>query len=414
MMHSKINLTEEQKVPFEKIKQRDANFLVADVGSGKTYIALKKAEYTKVKKILVICPLSVVGHWEDKIDTELQLDRIVINYDKLIIQKRFEEIKKYVDNETLIIVDEAHRIKNTRKKGRGARRNYITKRVVNVLALKDLTPYKICLTGTPQNKQYVDFVNSLIFLGLFPITLEQFEEHFCRFKMMNYGGPYAIKTLIGYRNTDLLDEFISENVIFHKLTKKYKPEEIYIKIERDKRYKELAKQAVYEDKILTAPKRRFLLDTINTENKIKVLEDLVEDLESERLVIFYRYNEELEALKQLFDKIKRPYSEYNGHNKDLTNFDKYENAVCFNNFGSGAEGTNAFIKSHIMIFFQYTDYLTFQQAKGRIDRMGQTKTPVYYYLVVEKTPDIERLKNYVKGQDYDDRMYIEYLAKEVI
>src|SRR5699024_8002599 len=117
---------------------------------------------------------------------------------------------------------------------------------------------------------------------------------------------------------------------------------------------------------------------------------------------------ELEMLK---DALKdEPYSIYNGSIKDLTRFKEDAQGIALVNYGSGSTGINELVISNVEIHYSVTtSYIDFVQAKKRIDRIGQTKKPLYYYLVMENTIDSKILESLKKGLDFDEKMFEKYM-----
>ena len=80
------------------------------MGSGKTISALSICELYK-KKIVVICPLSVINIFTNEIvKMKLNCERYkIFNYEKMssILKKNMHYLKN-----KLIIIDEAHRLRN--------------------------------------------------------------------------------------------------------------------------------------------------------------------------------------------------------------------------------------------------------------------------------------------------------------
>ena len=151
-------------------------------------------------------------------------------------------------------------------------------------------------------------------------------------------------------------------------------------------------------------------DYFNTE-RADYVKEVLETL-PERVVIFYNFNAELAILKDLMKSINRPFGEYNGHRKDLTNFKENENGVALVNYGSGATGLNDFIISNNMIMFSLPtgQYVTYTQAIARIDRVGQTKAPNYWILLKDNTVEVPILKALQDGKNFDKTMYESWLA----
>jgi SNF2 family DNA or RNA helicase len=77
---------------------------------------------------------------------------------------------------------------------------------------------------------------------------------------------------------------------------------------------------------------------------------------------------------------------------------------------SASLGINDLVKANICIMFSpstnFTDYV---QSKKRIDRIGQTKKPLFYNLYCKDTVEEKILKTIKKGQNFDDKMFNKYM-----
>lgn len=73
-------------------------------------------------------------------------------------------------------------------------------------------------------------------------------------------------------------------------------------------------------------------------------------------------------------------------------------------------GLNDFISTNVAVYFSLPEnYIDFVQSKGRIDRIGQTKQPVYYYLQVEGSVEPQIYKSLLDGSDFDVKMFEKWL-----
>jgi hypothetical protein len=102
--------------------------------------------------------------------------------------------------------------------------------------------------------------------------------------------------------------------------------------------------------------------------------------------ICYRHNS---AIK-LLNKLGKRTIIINGKTKDKyleIKRDDYD--VIIGQFQAMSEGLDGMhLKTHISIFFSMPESsLLYKQAIGRIDRIGQTKVPMYYYLIMKDTID---------------------------
>lgn len=125
-------------------------------------------------------------------------------------------------------------------------------------------------------------------------------------------------------------------------------------------------------------------------NKIDALADLIQST-SDRLIIFYNFNDELDILKGVCDAQNRPYSEVNGSVKDLTNYEEKVDSVTLIQYQAGARGLNL-QKCNKTIYFSLPDMSElFEQSKKRTHRIGQLQ-PCFYYLMMARNTIDEQMK----------------------
>ncbi|MDE8037836.1 SNF2-related protein [Erysipelothrix rhusiopathiae] len=170
-----------QAAYFEYEMARVANFSVP--GAGKTAMILGVFAYLnrenasaneKVERILVVCPLNAFDSWKHEfhavfgnkkelrvIDTQITKDfnealnidwgfsnLIIVNYESL--PRYTNKLKSLIDERTMLVFDEVHRIKNP-----------AGKRALNALDISKLPKFKYVLTGTPIPNTYQDIYNFL-------------------------------------------------------------------------------------------------------------------------------------------------------------------------------------------------------------------------------------------------------------
>lgn len=99
--------------------------------------------------------------------------------------------------------------------------------------------------------------------------------------------------------------------------------------------------------------------------KLEGLRDLVESTE-DRLIIFYNFTAELEAMQKKLADLNRPYSVVNGSKKDLTAYDQADDSITFIQYQAGAMGGN-YQKANKIIYF------TLPLGKGSCDMWEQSK-----------------------------------------
>jgi len=102
--------------------------------------------------------------------------------------------------------------------------------------------------------------------------------------------------------------------------------------------------------------------------------------EHPRLIVFYNFDFELQALRKLTQEIGVQTAEWNGHKHQPVPVG--HEWVYLVQYTAGAEGWNC-ITTDTIVFFSLTySYKQFHQAKGRIDRLNTPFTDLFYYILV--------------------------------
>lgn len=149
-----------QWAALKKLLHKGSGALFLEMGLGKSWIAINFAGAMCVRKqrnlrVLVVCPLSVMGTWEKQIEQHgpkyLPPSFTVINYDQIRILRVLEDILDYPPD--IIIADESHRIKNPQAKQSKA-----------MYRLSLVVPHRVMLTGTPITKSPLDLYSQFRFI----------------------------------------------------------------------------------------------------------------------------------------------------------------------------------------------------------------------------------------------------------
>ena len=396
-------------------KANKSNALFMKMGTGKTITSLKIAEKWQCEKLLVVCLKSKIQDWIDEIEEETYFckgEYMVINFESIW---RSTKAIDFCNNKTMIIVDESHKIKNPKSKVSQYMRY-----------LGNMTKYKLVLTGTPQNEEYYDYWMQMGFIDspLYKIPLKEFEKWYVNY-ILDFQQGHYFKRIESYNNTDALRQAINEKAFYKEYESNYgNPIEIYEKLNTPSFYKSFMKDKVYDDVVADSDMslRTYLRQCcsgfiknhkLEKGPKEKWLEDFLE-ITNDRVVIFVNYNIEIEILVALCKTLGRPFSIYNGEIKDLTNFKENSNGIAIVNYASGATGINDLCISNIGVFFSPPDgdYILFSQAKARLDRIGQTKQPIFYFLQCVKTIEIPIYNAFKNGDNFTNELYLNWLGKE--
>jgi hypothetical protein len=396
-------------------------------GTGKTLTALVRYLENPTDHLLIVCPQSIVTQWKAVINENMS-GLTILEYSKknLTAEKKNIEIASFIKSDTkhkviivnfdivyklnslkkinnnwTFVVDESHRMKSPTTKVSKA-----------LLQISPLTEWKVILTATPAQGVkggYVDYYTQLKFIDQYKGDFDSYERKYIKYSMINFGNSvYPVKTITGYINTTDIENKLALSCRYYK--PKFREEQPFfnkVSIPKAPNYDRFVREKAYKDISITSlsKKRLGLLtmtggnvlgyDVVNNrhvyeDNTLKAdwLLDFLEDT-NERVILFYRYNVELDTILILCKRAKKRVGIINGKTKDKYAEIGKEWDVMVGQFQAMSESLDGLHKkSHIEIFYSMPDSsLLYQQAIGRIDRDGQEFTPVYYFLVMEGTVD---------------------------
>jgi SNF2 family DNA or RNA helicase len=426
-----MKLRDYQEEIINKSRHLSALGLFMGTGTGKTITSLERFKLNPTPKLLIICPKSVVPQWgsvikehypeyrvldfpkqslnsEQKnhyiIQNHNESDILIVNFEILY---KLTNLLRIIDQHYTVIIDESHRIK-----AYGTKRSPV-KQTRTALQLSKLTKYKMILTATPTQANYggfIDFYTQLYFLGYLDMSYEEFKKTYVMEEDKQIRGrPYPIKVITGYKNITELERLLSLTCFYYspKLGD-FPPEHIKINIERSKSYARTKREMMYKDIVLdNSARKRVGLKTLtggrimgmdsfsrrytydDNTHKIDWLRDFLEGTD-EVVTIFYQYNVEKDIILELLHSLGKTYVLINGETEDKYNEINNKNYdVVIGQYQAMSESLDGLqYKSHIMIMYSLPESsLTYKQSLGRIDRIGQKKVPMYYYLVMESTID---------------------------
>ena len=138
--------------------------------------------------------------------------------------------------------------------------------------------------------------------------------------------------------------------------------------------------------------------------KLEAFRDLVEST-NDRLIVFYNFTEELEALCKIAWDSNRPVAVVNGKQKDLLPYENVETSITFIQYQAGAMGLNLQKANKIVYFTPPLSSELFEQSKKRIHRIGQEKPCFYYYLTCKGSIEEKIYRTLAMRRDYTDALF---------
>lgn len=411
-----MKLFDYQEKALALTSDKDNSAFYYDMGLGKTFIGSERLRLYGERVNIVVCQKSKIKDWCEHFKEhytdyavfdltnkkDMQAFMVypiykcigIINYELAYRRAELRQLKDFT-----MMLDESSMIKNE-----------TAKRTKFILSLKP--SHTILLSGTPTDGKYEFLYSQLRLLG-WKITKTAYYNRYIKTELRSYGGP-MFRVVTGYKNVSELKAKLKEyGAVFAKAEEVIKlPEKKFIKeystVSSD--YKKFMKDRVIkiDDKELTGDstlsKRLYarMLCSAYSKDKISRLIDLVNST-SDRVIIFYNFNTELEALRKgLFD---RPISIVNGQVKDLKAYENNDNSVTLIQYQAGAMGLNLQKANRIIYFSLPERSELFEQSKARICRIGQEKQCYYHIMMCHKSVEEKIYECLLMRKDYTDELF---------
>ncbi len=411
-----MKLFDYQEKALALTSDKDNSAFYYDMGLGKTFIGSERLRLYGERVNIIVCQKSKIKDWcehfkehytdyavfdlTDKKDMQTFMIYPIykcigiINYELAYRREELRQLKDFT-----MMLDESSMIKNE-----------TAKRTKFILSLKP--SHTILLSGTPTDGKYEFLYSQLRLLG-WKITKTAYYNRYIKTELRSYGGP-MFRVVTGYKNVSELKAKLKEyGAVFAKAEEVIKlPEKKFIKeystVSSD--YKKFMKDRVIkiDDKELTGDstlsKRLYarMLCSAYSKDKISRLIDLVNST-SDRVIIFYNFNTELEALKKAVSD--RPISIVNGQVKDLKAYENNDNSVTLIQYQAGAMGLNLQKANRIIYFSLPERSELFEQSKARICRIGQEKQCYYHIMMCHKSVEEKIYECLLMRKDYTDELF---------
>lgn len=389
-----------------------------DMGLGKTFAGSEKMVQLGASVNLIICQKSKIDDWcehlwsnynltvldlTNKKDMELFLKRCtygweatgVINYDLVWRRKELLNLADFT-----LMLDESSLIQNE-----------TAKRSKFILKMKPKNV--ILLSGTPTGGKYEKLWSQMHLLG-WNISKALYWNQYVKVDYLDTVGR-SIPIVTGYKNVDRLKrkmadhgcQFLKTDEVFDL------PKQTFIKVRiptskeyrifRKDRIVAIGDETLVGDTTLTSMLyERMLCGQYNAE-KLKAFDDLVESTD-DRLVVFYNFTAELNALMQIAVKHERQFGVVNGQHKNPEMINP-EGAILFVQYQAGAMGLNLQKANKIIYFTLPLSSELFEQSKKRIHRIGQDQPCFYYQLICKGSIEERILKTLEQRKDYTEKLF---------
>lgn len=398
-----------QKEAIQKLVENKKFILADDMGLGKTTISVISALETGAKKILIVCPATLKINWKREIEnyTDRSIyiaegknyssdsDFVIINYD---IIKNFHDTKDKENSQILnsnfdlVIIDEAHYIKNAQAQ----RTKLINDLVKNIDRLW-------LLTGTPMTSRPIDYYNLLSLVDS-PVAKNwmAYVIRYCNGYQFRV-GPRKVWNVMGASNLEELRDRTS-NTILRRLKQDVLdlPEKIitpvYLRL-KSKLYEEVMGEYYEwydknpeESKSLTVQftkltKVRQIIADEKISQTIEIAENILE--QDKKVIIFCNFTDSLNKIVSHFGKSAVRIDGSTSKEERQRAVDEFQENPKVKVFVGNvkAAGVGITLTSAESVIFNDLSFVPgdMAQAEDRAYRYGQKNNVLVYYPIFENT-----------------------------
>lgn len=264
----------------------------------------------------------------------------------------------------------------------------------------------IFLSATPGDV-WTDYASIFIANGFYRNRREFTDRHIVYSRYSKY--PRIDRYLDEQRLTKLRDSILV-NIDYVKPTERH-IQEIMVSFNRDAyRAVMLTRWNPYEEKpIESVSELGYLLRKIvnGDDSRGSAIIDIFG--KHSKLIVFYKFDYELEILKNLPYSEGTAIAEWNGHKHE--EIPKTEKWVYLVQYTAGAEGWNCTQTDTIVFYSLDYSFKTMEQAMGRIDRRNTPFHDLYYFTLKSKAPiDIAIARSLKQKKNFNEsRFFSKYI-----
>lgn len=334
---------------------------------------------------------------------------LIINYELAFRRKELLNLENFT-----LMLDESSMIQNETAK----RSKFILKmHPANV----------ILLSGTPTGGKYENLYSQMRLLG-WKISKKMYYNQYVKYHYDNKNG-FPLMIIDGYKNEERLKRKMREHGCnFLKTDEVFDlPDQIHqtISIPTTKEYRKFRKDSIvmiedYFDEYINQQVYTELVgDTTLTKmlyerqlcgqyngDKLEAFKDLVKST-NDRLIVFYNFTAECEAMTEIAAELNREISIVNGKCKVLCAYENCDDSITFIQYQAGAMGLNLQKANKIVYFTPPLSSELFEQSKKRTHRIGQKRTCFYYYLTCKGSVEEKIYNTLEMRKDFTDKLFKE-------
>lgn len=382
--------------------------LADDMGLGKTLqtIAFIESVYHKIKRVIVICPVTILLNWEKEIQKFSSMKHYIFHGenrtppdDCKIIITSYGMMKKEANiyfkdiNFDIMVLDEVQHLKNIRSLGAFSARQF-------------KTDFRICLTGTPVENDLSEFYNilDLAMPGIWGDLqfIKTISNQKSRLVARKTAGPFILRRTKSQVLTELPPKTENNVVLpFSDEERAY-----YIRSLQDvrSRINTAVSRQKYGEILKGLLELRQLCLWQNTDKlhstKIRFLMENLEQIleENHKVIIFSQFTRYLDIIQKIVHEKHWKFSRIDGSQnmkKRQSEIDKFQDGdsqVFLISLKAGGVGLNLTAASYVFIMDPWWNPAVENQAIDRAHRIGQKNHLTVYRPLIQNSVEEKVLK----------------------
>lgn len=459
-MKTFTSLLPHQEQAVEKLRHIKIGALYMEMGTGKTRTALELIKLRlaagKVDRVLWLCPCNIKADIRRGIREHSNLDDLgildIVGIETL--STSYKECSRLLglvkSHKVYLIIDESSLVKNHK-----------ALRTIHIQQIADNCTYKMILNGTPVSKNEADLFSQWYLLdwrilgykSYYSFSANHLEYYTVR---MPDGSEVTTNQIKRVLNVDYLAEKIAPytyqirkeeqitlppkhyHIRYFDLTREQMHHYEAVKEDYLDSVDDFRSETIYKlftalqhvasgRDVLTGPlekmKTRDHFADPNGNPRIRCLKEILrDDIGSEKVIIFCKYQIEVDEIGSVFDKIGITWTVFTGKisaKQRQKNLDAFHGdvQVMLSNKSCGAFGLNLQFCRNVIFYNNDFDYATRAQAEDRVYRIGQKEEVRIYDICGNDTIDdfitenlthkenmLESFKRYVeklRGKKYE-------------